>query len=106
LVVEPNCGVATFFGSIFCLTILNRSVQYNMRERSISEVAREIVVQRATLYEWIRKGKIPIPRLRMISGVRLRVWTDGEVKEIKKYKAEYYRKKPSLRKKNTDKKDN
>jgi predicted DNA-binding transcriptional regulator AlpA len=94
----------TFLGSILCLTILNRSVQYNMSERSISEVAREIVVQRATLYEWIRKRKIPTPRLRMVSGVRLRVWTDREVEEIKKYKAEYYRKKPSLRRKKKGKK--
>ena len=67
----------------------------------MSEVSREIVVQRATLYEWIRKRKIPTPRLRMASGVRLRVWTAKEVEEIKKYKAQYYRKKPSLRKRQT-----
>jgi len=86
------------------LTIMNRSVQYYMGERSISELAREIDVQRATLYEWMRKKKIPIPRLRMVSGVRIRVWTDEEVHKIKNYKAAEYRKKPSLRRKRKSKK--
>ncbi|HSZ00417.1 MAG TPA: MerR family transcriptional regulator [Terriglobales bacterium] len=65
----------------------------------MSEVARDIDVQRATLYEWIRKKKIPSPRLRKASGVRLRVWTSDEVEQIKKYKADHYREKPTLRKK-------
>lgn len=68
----------------------------------MSEVAREIDVQRATLYEWIRKKKIPSPRLRKLSGVRLRVWTRDEVEQIKRYKAEFYQKKPTLRKKKLD----
>ena len=67
-------------------------------ERSISEVAREIDVQRATLYEWIRKKKIPTPKLRKVSGVRFRFWTRDEVEQIKKYRAEHYREKPTLRK--------
>lgn len=65
----------------------------------MSEVARDIDVQRATLYEWIRKRKIPTPRLRKVSGVRFRVWTSDEVEQIKKYKAEHYGEKPTLRKK-------
>lgn len=65
----------------------------------MSEVARDIDVQRATLYEWIRKKKIPSPRLRKVSGVRLRVWTSDEVEQIKKYKADHYGEKPTLRKK-------
>jgi excisionase family DNA binding protein len=76
-----------------------------MGERSISEVAREIGVQRATLYEWMRRKKIPTPRLRRVSGVRFRFWTTAEVEKIKKYRAEHYRDKPTLRKKRTSKKD-
>lgn len=64
----------------------------------MSEASRKLHVQRATLYAWIRAEKIPVPKTRMISGVRLRVWTKKELQEIKEYKAGYYRKKPTLRK--------
>jgi excisionase family DNA binding protein len=64
----------------------------------MSEVAREIEVQRATLYEWIRKRKIPAPKPRTVSGVRFCFWTSKDVEQIKKYKDEHYREKPSLRK--------
>lgn len=70
----------------------------------MSEVARDIDVQRATLYEWIRKRKIPSPRLLKVSGVRVRVWTSDEVEQIKKYKAEHYGEKPTLRKKKAGRK--
>jgi len=65
----------------------------------MSEVAREIEVQRATLYEWIRKGKIPDPKPRIVSGVRFCFWTNKEVDQIKEYKDQHYREKPTLRKK-------
>ena len=81
------------------LTIVNRNVQYTMSEHSMSEVARKIEVQRATLYEWMRKKKIPPPKRRMVSGVRFCFWTSSEVEQIKKYKDEHYREKPTLRKK-------
>jgi len=69
-----------------------------MSERSISEVAREIEVQRATLYAWIRKRKIPPPKPRTVSGVRFCFWTGEQVEQIKKYRTEHYGEKPTLRK--------
>jgi excisionase family DNA binding protein len=75
-----------------------------MREHSISEVAKEIGVQRATLYEWIRTKKIPAPTLRKVSGVRFRFWSTAEVEKIKKYRTEHYREKPTLRKKSVSEK--
>ena len=64
----------------------------------MSEVARKLQVQRATLYAWIRAKKIPAPKTRMISGVRFRFWTRIGLEKVKKYKAEHYREKPTLRK--------
>lgn len=75
-----------------------------MSEHSMSEVAREIEVQRATLYEWIRKRKIPAPKPRMVSGVRFCFWTSKEVEQIKKYKDEHYGEKPTLRVRKGDQK--
>jgi excisionase family DNA binding protein len=66
-----------------------------MRNYSISEAARELRVQRATLYEWIKTRKVPTPTSQMISGVRFRFWTEDELEKVRKYKAEHYWEKPS-----------
>jgi excisionase family DNA binding protein len=66
-----------------------------MRNYSITEAAKELGIQRATLYEWIRRRVVPVPTAQVISGVRFRFWTEQELKTLKKYKAEHYRKKPS-----------
>jgi len=84
---------------ILHLTILNDHVQYRMRNYSITEAARELGIQRATLYEWIRGKKVPIPTAQVISGVRFRFWTEAEFKVLTSYKAEHYRKKPNRRNK-------
>lgn len=86
-------------GRLFCLTILNDNVQYRMRNYSITEAAKELGTQRATLYEWIRRKKIPMPTAQVISGVRFRFWTEEELKLLKKYKAEHYQQKPSRKRK-------
>jgi excisionase family DNA binding protein len=88
-------------GFIFTLTILNDHVQYRMRNYSITEAARELGVQRATLYEWIRLKKIPAPTAKVISRVRFRFWTEEELETLKRYKTECYQKKPSRKRKRT-----
>ena len=70
-----------------------------MRNYSITEAAKELGIQRATLYEWIRRKKVPIPTAQVISGVRFCFWTEAELKTLKRYKAEHYRKKPNRRNK-------
>jgi len=70
-----------------------------MRNYSITEVAKELGIQRATLYEWIRRKTVPVPRVHVISGVRFRFWTEEELKILKKYKAEHYREKPGRKRK-------
>jgi|HubBroStandDraft_6_1064221.scaffolds.fasta_scaffold04052_6 excisionase family DNA binding protein len=72
-----------------------------MRNYSITETARELGIQRATLYEWIRLKRIPAPTAKVISRVRFRFWTEEELKTLKKYKAEHYQKKPSRKRKQT-----
>jgi excisionase family DNA binding protein len=84
---------------IFHLTILNDHVQYRMQNYSITEAARELGIQRATLYEWIRRKRVPAPRAQVISGVRFRFWTEEELKTLKRYKTEHYQKKPNRKRK-------
>jgi excisionase family DNA binding protein len=71
-----------------------------MRRYSISEAARKLQVQRATLYDWIAKNLIPTPHPVAVSGVRVCLWSQSQFREIERYKAEHYREKPSLRKHN------
>ncbi len=65
-----------------------------MRNYSITEAAKELGVQRATLYEWIRRKKVPAPTAQVISRVRFRFWTEEDLKALKNYKAQHYQKKP------------
>jgi len=60
------------------------------RNYSISEAARELGVRRTTLYKWLQKKVIPAPAVQFVSGIRLRVWTEKQMDEIRKYKANNY----------------
>ena len=58
-----------------------------MADFSISEAARQLGVQRRTLYKWIREKHIPNPTARVIAGTRLRFWTEKDMIKLRQYKA-------------------
>jgi excisionase family DNA binding protein len=57
---------------------------------SISEAARELGVDRNTLYKWIREKHIPAPKAVFVSGIRLRVWTENQFAKLRDHKAKSY----------------
>jgi excisionase family DNA binding protein len=61
-----------------------------MRLYSISEAARNLGVDRNTLYKWIREKEIPTPKVQFVSGIRLRVWTETQMAELRAYKTSAY----------------
>jgi excisionase family DNA binding protein len=61
-----------------------------MRSYSISKAARELGVDRNTLYKWIREKQIPAPKLVFVSGIRLRVWTEKQMVKLRKHKTMSY----------------
>jgi transposase-like protein len=61
-----------------------------MRQYTISEAAKELRVQRNTLYNWIRDKQIPAPKEVFLSGIRLRVWTEKQMATLRKHKARSY----------------
>lgn len=61
-----------------------------MKTYSISEAARSLGVNRATLHRWIQGELIPSPSTKIISGIRCRMWTETEMAELKRYKAASY----------------
>lgn len=61
-----------------------------MRTYSISEAARLLRVHRRTLHRWIRAKLVPEPSVQVISGIRLRFWTDEDMSVLRRHKAEGY----------------
>ena len=51
-----------------------------------------IGVHKNTLLRWLYSGKIPEPKHRGNGGVDIRIWTDRDVKRVRKYKEKNYRK--------------
>jgi hypothetical protein len=50
------------------------------------EVARVAKVPRATLQHWIATRKISPPRVRLVKGRAVRLWSQAQVEEVRKLK--------------------
>ena len=58
-----------------------------MADYSISEAARQLGIQRRTLYKWIRERRVPAPATRVVAGTRIRFWTEKGMAKLRQYKA-------------------
>jgi DNA-binding transcriptional MerR regulator len=63
------------------------------RTYSTGEVAAKAGITRATLQEWIRKGKFDAPQLAKVGNVKVRLWTDSDVARLKAAKKAIYQEK-------------
>jgi excisionase family DNA binding protein len=61
-----------------------------MADYSISEAARQLGIQRRTLYKWIREKHVPAPSTRVVAGTRIRFWTEKGMAKLREYKAERF----------------
>ena len=66
---------------------------------STLQVAKLLAVTSDTLHRWIREGRIEAPPIRALGGMKVRLWSEKEIDNVRKYKAEQYRKKPNRKKK-------
>jgi predicted site-specific integrase-resolvase len=62
---------------------------------STADAAKQAAITRATLQEWIRKGKFKAPKLVKVGNVRVRLWTKSDVARLKKTKSRIYQEKSS-----------
>jgi predicted site-specific integrase-resolvase len=69
-----------------------------MRTYSTVEVAELVDVSWDTLNRWIREQKFPVPPIKAVGRVKIRLWDDAEVQQVLKYKREHYRGKGSPKK--------
>ena len=61
-----------------------------MQTHSTAKVLKLVGIGAETLYRWMHEGKIPRPPLQTLAGMKVRLWSDDDVNEIKKFKAEHY----------------
>jgi excisionase family DNA binding protein len=61
-----------------------------MKTYSTLQVAKLLGLTSATLHRWIRQKKIQAPPVQSLGGVQIRLWTQREVEQARKYKAEHY----------------
>jgi excisionase family DNA binding protein len=61
-----------------------------MTKYSISEAARQLGVQRRTLYKWIREKHVPAPTTQIVAGVRITYWTEKGMKRLRAHKSASY----------------
>jgi DNA-binding transcriptional MerR regulator len=64
----------------------------NMKTKTYStaEVAEMVEITWDTLHRWMREKKIPIPPPKTLGKLKVRLWTDADIREVRKYKANHY----------------
>jgi excisionase family DNA binding protein len=58
-----------------------------------AEAAEAVGITRATLQDWIQKGKFAAPKLQKLGKISARLWTASDVARLKKTKSEIYQEK-------------
>ena len=69
-----------------------------MRTYSTLRVAKHLEVTSDTLHRWIREKRVEAPPIQTLGGMQVRLWTESDLENVMKYKAENYRKKPNRKK--------
>jgi excisionase family DNA binding protein len=60
------------------------------RQRTTTEAAKAAGVSRATLQDWIKRGKFRAPRTQLRNGHAVRLWTDFDVERLRTVKKKIY----------------
>ena len=63
-----------------------------MSPLSTREVAAIVGIHRATLEEWLSKGRLKPPKLVRVGGKAFRIWGERDIERVKSYKQKFYRK--------------
>jgi len=61
-----------------------------MATYSTLQVAKVLNLTSATLHRWIREKKIKAPPVQALGGVHIRLWSEYQLEEARKYKVDHY----------------
>ena len=59
---------------------------------STGDAAKAVGITRATLQAWISKGKIKAPKAQDLGKIRVRLWTESDVAQLRREKKRLYKK--------------
>jgi DNA-binding transcriptional MerR regulator len=60
---------------------------------STGEAAAQAGITRATLQDWIKRGKVKAPKLTSVGNVSVRLWTASDIARLKAVKKKIYQEK-------------
>ena len=63
-----------------------------MANYSTAQVARKIGVDKKTLLRWLYAGKVAEPKMVKTPASNIRVWTEGDLVRVSRFKEQNYRK--------------
>ena len=69
-----------------------------MKKHSTVQVAKLLGIGNDTLHRWIHEGKIEAPKIQLVGGVKVRLWTEVDLVRVKTYKNNSFWGKGSKRK--------
>jgi predicted site-specific integrase-resolvase len=75
-----------------------------MATHSTVEVAQIVGVSWDTLSRWIREKRFPVPAVKLVGRIRVRLWTEADIDIARQYKKEHYRGRGSRKRRRKDKK--
>ena len=55
-----------------------------------AEVAKVVGITWDTLHRWMRGKQVPTPPEQTLGNVKVRLWTEAQLAEVRQYKAEHY----------------
>lgn len=60
------------------------------RQFTTSEAAKAVNITRATLQDWIKRGKFRAPQTQLRNGHAVRLWTDSDIARLRAVKKRIY----------------
>jgi predicted site-specific integrase-resolvase len=61
-----------------------------MATYSTAQAAEILGIGSDTLHRWLRHKKVAVPEVRLVGGVRVRLWSEKQLDAAKRYKAAHY----------------
>ena len=62
-----------------------------MRTYSTIELARALGVSYPTLHRWRRERRFPVPPLRRLGRISVRIWTERDLARVRRFMERHYR---------------
>jgi excisionase family DNA binding protein len=60
---------------------------------STGEAAKQVGITRATLQDWLKKGKFKPPKLAKVGNISVRLWSEADIGRLRAKKSEIYQEK-------------